>query len=82
VSCVFTQQSATLRRAVATRKQRTTYFPAVSQQRAGHSPAGDFPEALKDEPIPMGKFTDEVVLLLSFNNETLQGVGGRVFSQK
>lgn len=82
VSCVFTQQSATLRRAVATRKQRTTYFPAVSQQRAGHSPAGDFPEALKDEPIPMGKFTDEVVLLLSFKNETLQGGGGRVFSQK
>lgn len=80
VPCVFNQQSATLRRAVAMRTQRTTYFPAVSQQR-GLSPARAFPEALKDEPISMGKFTDEVVLLLSFKKETLYGEK-RVFSQK
>lgn len=80
VSCVFTQQSATLRRAVAMRTQRTTCSPPVSQQRAGLSPAGAIPEALKDGPIPMGKFPDEVVLL-SFKKETLHGGGGRVFSQ-
>lgn len=47
VPCVFNQQSTTLRRAVAMRTQRTTYFPAVSQQR-GLSPARAFPEALKE----------------------------------
>lgn len=62
------------------RTQRTTYFPAVSQQR-GLSPARACPEALKHEPISMGKFTDEVVLLLSFKKETLNGEK-RVFSQK
>lgn len=60
------------------RTQRTTYFPAVSQQR-GLSPAGAFPEALKDGSIPNGKFPDEVVLLLSFKKETLYGEK-RVFS--